>query len=187
MAKLICIFGPQAVGKMTVGQELEKITNLKFMHNHETLELPAKLFGWESEQQRKLTELFRISIFEEMAKSDLNGLIYTQVMAFNLQSEWDWFYKIKEIFESNGGSVCVVELVCDMDERIARNKTENRLNNKPSKKNVELTERQMIDDMRKYRLYSNDGEFKDEDYIKINNTYLSAKEAAEMIKKRFNL
>lgn len=40
------IIGPQAVGKMTVGQELEKITDLKFMHNHETLELPARLFGW---------------------------------------------------------------------------------------------------------------------------------------------
>ena len=35
--KFILIFGPQAVGKMTVGQELQKITGLKLFHNHMTL------------------------------------------------------------------------------------------------------------------------------------------------------
>ena len=37
--KFILIFGPQAVGKMTVGQELAKITNLKLFHNHMTIDL----------------------------------------------------------------------------------------------------------------------------------------------------
>ncbi|MED3553043.1 hypothetical protein P4449_21750 [Cytobacillus praedii] len=37
--KFVLIFGPQAVGKMTVGQELEKITELKLFHNHMTIEL----------------------------------------------------------------------------------------------------------------------------------------------------
>ncbi len=32
--KFVHIFGPQAVGKMTVGQELVKITDLKLFHNH---------------------------------------------------------------------------------------------------------------------------------------------------------
>jgi shikimate kinase len=35
----ILITGPQAVGKMTVGQELEKITGLKLFHNHMSIEL----------------------------------------------------------------------------------------------------------------------------------------------------
>lgn len=187
MAKLVMIIGPQAVGKMTVGQELEKITDLKFMHNHETLELPARLFGWGSEQRKRLTALFRMSIFEEMAKSDLRGLIYTQVMAFNLQSEWDWFYQIKDMFESYGGSIAVVELEADMNERLARNKTENRLKNKPSKRDTEFTEKEIIEDMDKYRLYSNDGEFDGINYVKINNTYLSAEDTAKIIKEKFNL
>ena len=37
--KLVLIFGPQAVGKMTVGQELAKKTGLKLFHNHMTIEL----------------------------------------------------------------------------------------------------------------------------------------------------
>jgi shikimate kinase len=36
--KFVLIFGPQAVGKMTVGQELAKITGLKLFHNHMTIE-----------------------------------------------------------------------------------------------------------------------------------------------------
>lgn len=37
MAKIVLITGPQAVGKMTVGQELSKITDLKLFHNHMTM------------------------------------------------------------------------------------------------------------------------------------------------------
>ncbi|HDR7606865.1 TPA: hypothetical protein QCX41_004389 [Bacillus mycoides] len=37
--KFILIFGPQAVGKMTVGQELAKLTDLKNFHNHMTIDL----------------------------------------------------------------------------------------------------------------------------------------------------
>ena len=53
MAKFVLICGPQAVGKMTVGQELSKITDFKFMHNHETIDLPLRFFPFKSEQRRK--------------------------------------------------------------------------------------------------------------------------------------
>ncbi len=42
--KLIIIFGPHAVGKMTVGQELVKITDLKLFHNHMTIDIVSDLF-----------------------------------------------------------------------------------------------------------------------------------------------
>lgn len=42
--KLIIIFGPHAVGKMTVGQELAKLTELKLFHNHMTIDIVSDLF-----------------------------------------------------------------------------------------------------------------------------------------------
>jgi shikimate kinase len=36
--KLIVIFGASAVGKMTVGQELAKLTDLRLVHNHMIIE-----------------------------------------------------------------------------------------------------------------------------------------------------
>ncbi|GJM72894.1 hypothetical protein HMSSN036_51100 [Paenibacillus macerans] len=44
--KLIVLFGPQAVGKMTVGQELAKITGLKLFHNHMTIDLVSHFFDY---------------------------------------------------------------------------------------------------------------------------------------------
>ena len=35
---LVIIFGPPAVGKMTVGSKLSKLTGLKLFHNHMTIE-----------------------------------------------------------------------------------------------------------------------------------------------------
>ena len=44
--KLIVIFGPPAVGKMTVGKELSRITKLKLFHNHMSIELVNKFFDF---------------------------------------------------------------------------------------------------------------------------------------------
>ena len=41
---LVIIFGPPAVGKMTVGSELAKLTGLKLFHNHMTIEPLLELF-----------------------------------------------------------------------------------------------------------------------------------------------
>jgi len=57
--KLIIIFGPMAVGKMTVGQELEKITDLKLFHNHMTIELVSPFFSYNTDTGKKLVKFFR--------------------------------------------------------------------------------------------------------------------------------
>ena len=43
--KLLMLFGDAAVGKMTVGQELAKLTDLRLFHNHMTIEPVLELFG----------------------------------------------------------------------------------------------------------------------------------------------
>lgn len=44
--KLLFLCGNAAVGKMTVGQELMKITNLRLFHNHMTIEPVIEIFGY---------------------------------------------------------------------------------------------------------------------------------------------
>lgn len=184
--KLVLIFGPQAVGKMTVGQELQKITELKLFHNHMTIDLLAPIFGFNTEMWR-LVNLFRKEIFESVAKSDLEGLIFTYEWGFDLQTDWDYVNNVCEIFESRGGTIYFVELEADLNERIERNKSPNRLENKPTKRNVEWTEKELKETMEKHRLNSYEGEINKENYIRINNTTLSAIEVAKLIKETFNL
>ncbi|PFN80663.1 shikimate kinase [Bacillus sp. AFS076308] len=185
--KFVLIFGPQAVGKMTVGHELEKRTDLKLFHNHMTIELVTPFFEYGTKEGNRLVGLFRQEIFEAVAKSDLYGLIFTFVWAFDLQADWDYVDHISEIFESSGGTVYFVELEADLKERIERNKSPHRLEHKPTKRNVEWSEANLKKSMKKYRLNSLDGEIKKENYLKINNTNLSAEEVAKMIKDRFQL
>jgi hypothetical protein len=104
--KLVVLFGPQAVGKMTVGHELEKITGLKLFHNHMTIELVNPFFSYSTKTGKRLVELFINEIFKEVAKSDMEGLIFTFIWAFNKQDDWDYIKKISNIFESKGATFC---------------------------------------------------------------------------------
>ena len=185
--KLVIIFGPQAVGKMTVGQELEKLTGLKLFHNHMSIDFVSNFFCYSTKEGQRLVTLIREEIFKAVAKSDMQGLIFTFVWGFNFQSEWDYIENICKIFEEEGGTVYFVELEALFETRIERNKSPNRLEHKPIKRDVERFEKELINSMEKYRLNSLDGEIIKENYIMIENTNLSAEEAAKIIKDRFGL
>lgn len=184
--KSILIFGPQAVGKMTVGHELEKITELKLFHNHMTIELLAPYFGF-SREMWELSDKFRLDIFEAAAASDMYGLMFTYVWGFDLQGDWDYVDKICKIFKDKGAEVYFVELEADLEERIKRNKTPHRLEHKPTKRDISRSERELKQTIETHRLNSFEGEIENENYLRINNTKITAREVAEVIKKRFTL
>lgn len=185
--KFVIIFGPQAAGKMTVGQELAKITELKLFHNHMTIDLVANFFDYGTPQAKRLVSLFRQEIFEEVSKSDLDGMIFTYVWAFDQQEDWDYVDNVCNLFESRGSEVYFVELEADFDVRIERNKTPNRLANKPTKRDIQRSESIFRYTEGKYRLNSYEGELKRKNYLRINNTDLPPEEAAKMIKGYFSL
>jgi len=183
--KFILITGPQAVGKMTVGQELTKITNLKLLHNHMTIEVVTKIFNYSKEAYRKLNESFRTQIFEEFAKSDQEGIIFTTTWDFDSKEEWERIYGYIEIFKNYDAEIYIVELEADLEERLKRNKTENRLANKASKRDFEWSEKDLLKSVKKYRLNSRENEIEEYNYLRINNTNVSAKDVAQIIKQRF--
>lgn len=185
--KFVLIFGPQAVGKMTVGQELAKLTNLKLFHNHMTIELVANFFSYGSDVGRRLVTLFRQEIFDEVSKSDLEGLIFTYVWAFDDKADWNYTENIAELFRSRGGEVFYVELESPLDVRLERNVTSNRLAHKPSKRNTEWSVQEMQRSAINYRLNSLPGEIKEKNYLRIDNSNMSAEETAKLICDTFKL
>ncbi|WP_425449100.1 hypothetical protein [Dethiothermospora halolimnae] len=182
--KLVFLIGDAAVGKMTVGQELMKITNLRLFHNHMTIEPVIEIFG---HFHGKSISRIREVIFEEFAASDNYGLIFTYMWAFDQKSDWDYVEHVTNIFRKNGADVYYIELVAPQEIRLQRNVTENRLNNKASKRDIEASNERLINDDKNYRCVSNDGEITFENYIKIDNSNLSPELVAKTIKERFNL
>ncbi len=182
--KLLFLFGSAAVGKMTVGQELAKITGLKLFHNHMTIEPVLEIFG-EFHSQAILR--LRQAVFEEFAKTNLYGMIFTFMWAFDQQSDWDYVESVKNIFMPYDTEFYYVELVASQEVRLERNATENRLSQKASKRNIALSNQRLISEDTKYRLESLDGEIPFDNYMKIDNTNLAPDVVARMIKSRFQL
>ncbi len=181
---LIVITGSGAVGKMTTGQELMKITDFRLFHNHMMIEPVLEIFGkFDGNAVSRLREV----VFEEFMKTNYQGMIFTYMWAFDMQEDWDYIKSVAERFEATGGTVYYVELVADRAVRLERNKSENRLKNKASKRDIEASEGRMLREETKYRIVSKDGEIPFENYIKIDNTNLEPDVVARMIKERFNL
>ena len=185
---LVIITGPHAVGKMTVGQELAKITGLRLFHNHMSIELALKLFDFGTPEFRTLNATVRNTVFEQFAKADLPGLIFTYMIDFDDPGEFAYLNQIISQFAKQGAACHVVELCADFDVRIERNKSENRLAQKESKRNVERSEAEMRNTQAAHRLNSREGEILPFDsYLKIDNTNLSPDEVAKAIKQHFGI
>lgn len=171
---------------MTVGYELTKITDLKLFHNHMSIELFHPFFGFGSETWR-LANLLRREFFESFSSSNQYGLIFTYVWGFDLQDDWDFVKQTCDIFEAKGAEIYFVELEANIEERLQRNSTTFRLDQKPTKRNIEQSEQNLLNTMEKHRLNSNHGEIQRANYLRIDNTNLSAEEVAKMIKASFKL
>ena len=116
--KLVLIVGAGAVGKMTVGQELMKITNLRLFHNHMMIEPVIDIFGtFKADTIIKLREV----IFDDFINSDCEGMIFTLMWAFDMQSDWEYVENLTKKFDE----VYCIELIASQSVRLERNKTEN--------------------------------------------------------------
>ena len=182
--KLLFIIGDAAVGKMTIGQELMKITELRLFHNHMTIEPVIEIFG---RYDGKTISEIREVIFKNYAASDNYGMIFTLMMDFDLPSEWEYLDHVKGIFEPYGTDFYYVELIAPQEIRLKRNISENRLKNKASKRDIETSNQRLINDDKNHRCVSYEGEINFDNYLRIENSDKAPDEVAQMIKEAFKL
>lgn len=182
--KFVLIVGPQAVGKMTVGQELARLTEFKLFHNHMTLEPLLALFG-DGPETWRLSNAFRRMIFDAAAHSALPGLIFTYVWAFDDPAAWQFVREACAIFTTAGHETFFVELEAPKDVRLGRNGTPERLAAKPSKRDVAASAERLVRATQDHRLNSEPGEITEWPYLRIDTTHTPAPAVARHIKKAF--
>jgi hypothetical protein len=133
--KLVFIYGPPAVGKLTVGEALAKRTGFRLFHNHLAVDAVKPVFDFGTPSFWKLVGQLRKDVLDEAAKEGVNT-IFTFVYA---KGEDDEYVKeIVRVVESHGGEVCFVRLYCtpkELDRRVA---------NKSRKKIGKLTSRSAL-------------------------------------------
>jgi len=112
--KLVFIYGPPAVGKFTVAQELAALTGFKLFHNHLTVDLALAFFDFGTKEFGRYLDQLRMQAFETAATGNLAGVIFTFAYAYPFDTIF--VEDVKEIVEEHGGSVCFVQLICPREE-----------------------------------------------------------------------
>lgn len=186
MANIVIITGPMAVGKMTVAEALKEKIGYRLMTNHDSIEISDKIFGFATKSQKEFNEIIRSVAFDIAIKYN-ESMIFTLVIDFGDEKEYEYVKKIKEKFETTGGNLYLIELIAKQEIRLKRNVSQNRLEKKKSKQDIEWSNNNLIKGDIKYKLNSNDDEFWFENHYKINNENLSPEDVAEMIIKKYNL
>jgi hypothetical protein len=133
------IFGPPAVGKMTVGRTVCDLSDFRLFLNHHTIEPLADVFGMGTAPFRALTGEFRRRVVEEAAAADV-ALILTMVWNLGGVEDARWVDDLVAPYASAGLPISFVELAADLETRLARNRGEDRLLAKPSKRDFGWSE-----------------------------------------------
>ena len=112
--KLIFLHGLPGVGKLTVADELAKLTGFKNFHNHLTVDLVESVFEFGSQSFVELREKVWLAVFSQAVAANLDGLIFT--FALDRSVRGIFIENTREVIESSGGEVLFVELRCSTEE-----------------------------------------------------------------------
>jgi len=174
--RLIIIYGPPASGKLTVAKELSKIIGDRVLHNHLTSDLLREVLDFGTRDFFEMSSKIRMMLFGVAAKKGVN-LIFT--VCYVPKFDNIFIKNIVKLIKEYKGKVYFVHLTCDKSELKNRVVQKSRKN---FKKINSITG--MNDTLKKHDFYTS---IPFVDSYKINNTKVSAKKAALMIKEHFKL
>lgn len=133
---LLVIFGPPAVGKMTVGRAIADVSGFSLFHNHATIEPLLEVFGsWDHPAFKLLKDEFRVRVLHEAARHGVD-LILTFAWPVDDAADAEIVRSYIRPFVNAGKEVVFVELDADLDIRLERNRGESRLIAKKSKRDL---------------------------------------------------
>jgi deoxyadenosine/deoxycytidine kinase len=176
--KIVFLYGPPAVGKLTVAKELHTKLGYKLLYNHMIINLLDDLFPFHNPSRRKLTREFRIRIIEEAIENDLN-LIITAGTAGS-PTLFHYFAELIDLVESKGGQVYMVHLTADRETLLERVDDDFR---KQHGKNFGKKEMQELLD--KYTTLFD--KFLKKEHMTIDTRHYTPKETADKIITHYNL
>lgn len=114
--KLIIIYGPPAVGKLTTAKALAKITGLKLLHNHLVSDLVLSVFDRNTSTAIYLNAYIKNLIFEIAAKRKQKGIITTFSYDHNKKSQIErWCKDCFKIMRKYKAEIFLVRLSCDIE------------------------------------------------------------------------
>ena len=179
----VFIIGAPAAGKMTIGQELSKLTGASLFFNHQTIDFALGIYQDFTEEMWEFVRSVNFSFLGTSARNH-RSVILTGVTDFSNQYHLMYLKDIQDLLNEYHQEILFVELETSLEERLRRNRTENRLKYKPLKRYVEVSEREILETDKTNQLNSQKRPSSLHHYLKIDNTNLSAEEVAKQIQEK---
>ena len=182
----VFIIGAPAAGKMTIGQELSKLTGATLFFNHQPIDFALEIYQDFTEEMWEFVRSVNFS-FLEISARHLRSVVLTGVTDFSNQYHLMYLKDIQDLLNEYHQEILFVELETSLEESLRRNRTENRLKYKPLKRNFEVSEREILETDKTDQLNSQKQPSGLHHYLKIDNTNLSAEEVAKQIQEKMKI
>jgi hypothetical protein len=181
---LLLVFGPPAVGKMTVGRAIADAGAFRLFHNHHVIEPLLDVFDFDTPQFQTLLAEIRQRVLEEAAAADVD-LVFTLVWALDSAQDAEEIRRHLAPFVEAGRRVALVELCADLDTRLVRNRTPYRLAEKKSKRDVAWSD-DNVRDLERWQMNTGAPSPGDEviaefPHLRIDNTHRSPEDVAAQV------
>ncbi len=174
--KLVFIYGPPASGKLTVAEELSRLTGFRLFHNHVSIQFVQSLFEFGTTPFWRLTDKYRTEMIEEAAKQGIDT-IFTFVYGKRVDDRF--VRRIVRKVNAHGGRVCFVRLRCD------RRELERRVSDKARKSLGKIANKKLLSDL--YSRFNMDSEIPFQPSLTINTGNESPRRAAKAIVRHYRL
>ena len=115
---LVYLYGPPAVGKLTVATELQRQTGFRLFHNHLTVNALREVFEFGTDAFTAVLHRTRLDVFETAAADGID-LIFTNNSVWAVPDGRRRFAEFadraRERTQSGGGRAVFVQLVAPID------------------------------------------------------------------------
>jgi len=180
---LVFLIGPPAVGKMTVGQELARLTGFPLFHHHQLIDFLTAYFAFDSPPFSRLFASYRAQFFAEAANCGLS-LVTTAAGIFDDPQGRESWWRSVQPYTEDGRRLCFARLIAPLGVIFARNHTENR---RRHKKTEWSTDEALRESVAAHDWQDSAGFPFAVPYLRLDTEHLSAAETALRISGHFGL
>ena len=110
--RLVFLYGPPAVGKLTVARAVAERSDFRVLHNHVTIDAVAEVLAFGTAAFWDSVGRLRRDLVETAAREGVD-LVYTYVFA---PGDEPYVREVTDAYERVGGSVMFVQLLASPDE-----------------------------------------------------------------------
>ena len=172
---LIFLYGPPASGKLTVAENLSKLTGIPLFHNHLSRDLVKDINGDKLRGNYALVDRIRFDVLDYCSRNHTD-LIFTYV--YEGSDDDGNVHDFIKTIENNDGEILFVELSANKDDLI------DRVDNESRKKYKKLIDPVIMETLTKdMSIYS----ISFVDSLKINTSESTPDESAQRIIETFKL